>query len=64
MSMGNLYESSLTILEIGLTYSVCAIVWMTLLVGLCQLILFKVSQIHFMHKRPRQLLQSHQGSIH
>jgi hypothetical protein len=58
--MDVIHGSLFTILQLGLTYSICAVVWITLVVGLYQLVRDKLRNAHFLQKRPRRLLQSQQ----
>lgn len=58
--MNELQGSLFTILQLGLTFSVCAVVWITLMAGLYQLVRDKLHPTHLMHKRPRQLLHGQQ----
>ena len=62
MSISNLYGSLFTIMKLGLIYSICAVVWVTLMVGLWQLVRDKLHHMRFMQKRPHQLLQNQQVS--
>jgi hypothetical protein len=57
-SMNAPHESLFAILQIGLTYAVCAVVWITLVAGLYQLMRDKLRHIHLVQKRPRRLLHS------
>lgn len=58
--MDDLHGSLFTILQLGLAYSVCAVVWITLMVGLYQLVRDKLRQAHLVQRRPRHLLQRQQ----
>lgn len=58
--MNDIHGSLFTILQLGLAYSVCAVVWTTLVVGLYQLVHSKLRHTHLLKKRPHQLLQSQQ----
>jgi threonine/homoserine/homoserine lactone efflux protein len=60
--MNELHGSLFTILQLGLTFSVCAVVWITLMAGLYQLVRDKLRHTHLIHRRPRRLLQGHQAN--
>ncbi len=57
-----MYELLFTIIKLGFIYSVCAVVWITLIAGLCQLIRGKIHQIRPVQKKAQQWLPSHQIS--
>ena len=60
--MNGLHGSLFTVLQLGLTYSVCTVVWITLMAGLYQLVRDKLRHTHLIQRRPRRLLQSHQAN--
>jgi hypothetical protein len=60
MSVNIPHESLFAILQMGLTYAVCSVVWITLAAGLYQLMREKLRHTHLLQRRPRQLLQSQQ----
>jgi hypothetical protein len=55
------HETLFTVLQVGLTYSVCAVVWITLMAGLYQLVRDKLHHTH-LTQRPRRLLQGQQAN--
>jgi Na+-translocating ferredoxin:NAD+ oxidoreductase RnfG subunit len=59
--MNELHGSLFTILQLGLTFSVCAVVWITLMAGLYQLVRDKLHHTH-LTQRPRRLLQGQQAN--
>jgi uncharacterized membrane protein len=58
--MGNLHESLFTLLQLGLTYLVCAVVWLTLVAGFYQLVRDKLRWNHSTWRKLRRLAQSRQ----
>jgi len=60
--MGNLHDSLLTVFQLGLTYVVCAVVWLTLMAGLYQVVRDKLRQVHLARQRSHRLVQSRQIS--
>jgi hypothetical protein len=55
-------ETLFAILQAGLTYAVCAVVWITLMAGLYQLVRDKLRHTHLVQRRPRRLLQGQQAN--
>ncbi len=62
MSMSNPNEALFHFIQLGLTYSVCFVVWIMLLIGLGQYLRDIYNQIRPARKSIRRLFPSHQVS--
>jgi threonine/homoserine/homoserine lactone efflux protein len=60
--MGNLHASLLAGFQLGLTYLVCAVVWITLTAGLYQLVRNRLRRTHIAQRRAQRLVHSRQVS--
>ena len=57
ITMGNLQNILSTVFGLAITYLVPAVVWVTLIAGLYQLVRDEIRQIHVVPRRLRRLVQ-------